>query len=118
MPWRLAAFGYAADDDLVALRHALREHARTFDFASVVLHRTARTPACCFAQRMQAPCSAEVIAAIDTALGLDADDVLRYDDGKRGLGRRFRIVGGELIAVRLSGDVDGRSLAARLARGR
>ena len=104
LPWRLAAF--ARGDDLVVLRHALREHARTFDFASVVLQDGAHAGVVLRAAHASAV-SAEVIAAIDTALGLDADDVLRYDDGKRGLGRRFRIVGGELIAVRLSGDATG-----------
>jgi assimilatory nitrate reductase catalytic subunit len=44
--------------------------------------------------------------------------VLRYDDARRGAGRRFRIVEGQLVAVRLAGDATGeRWLREWLAAG-
>jgi assimilatory nitrate reductase catalytic subunit len=48
--------------------------------------------------------AAEVLDAIDAALGLDHAGVIRYDDGRRGVGRRIEVAGGQLRAVRLSGD--------------
>ena len=84
----------------------MREHARAFDFASVVLQDGAHAGVVLRAACASAV-SAEIVAAIDAILGLDAHDVLRYDDGTRDLGRRFRIAGGQLVAVRLSGDATG-----------
>ena len=44
------------------------------------------------------------MARIDSAFLLDGDDVARYDDAKRGIGRRIRVIGDRLAAVRLAGD--------------
>jgi len=104
LPWRLAAF--ARGEDLVAMRHALRDHARAFDFAIAVLQDGAHAGVVLRAANAVAV-PLDVIAAIDAILGLDAPDALRYDDGRRGVGRRFRLVDGQLVAVRLAGDATG-----------
>jgi assimilatory nitrate reductase catalytic subunit len=106
LPWRLVAF--ARGDDLVAMRCSLREHARAFDYASLVLQDGAHAGVVLRAAHGGAG-PARAIDAIDAILGLDAPDVLRYDDGTRGVGRRFRIVNGQLAAVRLAGDATGDS---------
>jgi assimilatory nitrate reductase catalytic subunit len=46
-----------------------------------------------------------VLAAIDMLFGLNAEDTLRYDDGRRGVGRRIRVSGQRIEAVRLAGDI-------------
>jgi assimilatory nitrate reductase catalytic subunit len=104
LPWRLAAF--ARGDELLSMRHALRERADAFDFASVVLQDGAHAGVVLRAAHASVVESGTV-AAIDAILGLDAHDVLRYDDVTRGVGRRLRIVDGQLAAVRLSGDATG-----------
>jgi assimilatory nitrate reductase catalytic subunit len=48
--------------------------------------------------------SAEWIERLDAILGLGSDDVLRYDDARRGHSRRIRIGDDRLLGVRLSGD--------------
>ena len=102
--WRFAAF--ARSDDFVSLRRELRAHARAFSFASVVLQDGAHAGVVMRAANASAV-PQEVVAAIDAILGLDAHDVIRYDDATRGVGRRFRIAGGQLASVRLSGDATG-----------
>ena len=104
LPWRLTAF--ASGDDLVPMRDALRGIASAFDFASVVL-LDGTHPGIALRAANAGAAAPETIAAIDAVLGLAEADVLRYDDGKRGLGRRFRIADGRLVAVRLSGDATG-----------
>ncbi len=105
LPWRLAAFGYATDDDgFVALRHALRAHAAELDFASVVLIGRERTGVF-LRGAAKAPMDAAWLADLDRLFGLDRADTLRYDDGRRGIGRRIGIAAARLRAVRLSGDV-------------
>jgi assimilatory nitrate reductase catalytic subunit len=47
--------------------------------------------------------SAQWTATLDALLGLDAEDVLRYDDKRLEHSRRIRIAGDRLLAVRLTG---------------
>ena len=105
LAWRLALFGYpAVDTDLIALRDAVRTHAATLDYASVVL--IGRERAGVFLRAAAAaPMSAADLAGLDRLFALDGADVVRYDDRKRGIGRRIRVATGRLQAVRLSGDV-------------
>jgi len=107
LPWRLCAFGYSGRDaDLVALRDRIRELACGFDYASVVLIGSERAGILLRAASAE-PCAQDTVAAIDRAFGLDAIDVLRYDDPKRAIGRRVLLSAGRLCAVRLSGDLAG-----------
>src|SRR5438309_1824507 len=50
---------------------------------------------------------AAAIGAIDRLFALDGTDAARYDDAKRAVGRRIRVIDGRLGAVRLSGDLSG-----------
>jgi assimilatory nitrate reductase catalytic subunit len=105
LPWKLAAFGFPRDDsELCALREAVRLSAGAFEYASVVLTGSARAGVLLRAAS-EAPVAADVLASIDRHFGLSGHDVARYDDPKRGIGRRVRVEGGRLVAVRLSGDV-------------
>jgi assimilatory nitrate reductase catalytic subunit len=103
LPWRLVAFGRPAAGSASAAADRLAALGRGLDFAAVtligrdregVLMRGAAT----------APPAAETLDAIDAALGLGHAGVIRYDDGRRGVGRRIEVAAGQLRAVRLSGD--------------
>ena len=52
------------------------------------------------------PVEPRVLKAIDELFLLDDEATLRYDDGRRGVGRRVRVSDGGMIeAVRLAGDL-------------
>jgi len=105
LPWRLAAFGYAPDPEaFVALRAALRAHAAELDFASVVLIGRSRTGVL-LRGAAKVAMDAAWLTDLDRLYGLDGADVIRYDDARRGIGRRIGVDAGHLRAVRLSGDV-------------
>ncbi len=105
LPWKLAAFGFPMNaDDALALRDAVRAWAATMDYASVVLIGGERAGILLRAAAV-APAAAATLDALDRLFGLDREDVVRYDDPKRAIGRRLRIEAERLRAVRLSGDV-------------
>ncbi len=105
LPWKFAAFGFPDDEaGLIALRDGVRALARHFDYASLVLVGGERGGV--FLRAAAAvPVAPEVIAAIDRLFELDAADVVRYDDPRRAIARRMRIVDARLMAVRLAGDI-------------
>jgi assimilatory nitrate reductase catalytic subunit len=104
LEWPLIAFGYAADGDPLALLERVRERLPSLPYASctligrdpggVLLHAAAETAL--------AP---EWLIGIDALFGLDREPVLAYDDVRRGVSRRVRVIDGQLSAVRLAGDV-------------
>jgi assimilatory nitrate reductase catalytic subunit len=105
LSWRMIAFGFPTSaDDLATLRDRIRAWAAQFEYASVVLVGGDRAGVQVRAAAAT-PAQASSLSEIDGLLGLDASDVVRYDDGKRGIGRRMRVAGGRLLAVRLSGDI-------------
>jgi assimilatory nitrate reductase catalytic subunit len=105
LPWKLAAFGYPqASDRLNVLRDDVRALAGELDYASVVLIGGERAGVLLRAAAA-APMDAAFLADLDQLFGLDAADVVRYDDPKRAIGRRVRVDAGRLAAVRLSGDI-------------
>ena len=75
-----------------------------FDYASVVLIGGERAGVFLRAACAQ-PIDAALLADFDRVFGLAGADAVRYDDPKRAIGRRVRVVAGRLAAVRLSGDV-------------
>ena len=107
MPWKLVAFGFPANaSSVVAMRDEARDIASAFDYASVVLIGRER------AGLLLRVASASVSGfacfdAIDRLFGLYGDNVACYDDARRAIGRRMRVVAGQLAAVRLSGDLNG-----------
>jgi assimilatory nitrate reductase catalytic subunit len=107
LPWKLVAFGCAGDPaTTVMLSDALRRCAAVFEYASVVPIGGERA---CFLLRAASasPADQALLADIDGLFGLEGARVLRYDDPKRSIGRRVRIDGGRMTAVRLSGDING-----------
>jgi assimilatory nitrate reductase catalytic subunit len=107
MPWKLVAFGFGGDAlALASMRDQARIVASAVDYASVVLIGGERASllvrvAC------KSPPETAIIAAIDRLFTLDGADAARYDDAKRAVGRRIRIIDGHLAAVRMSGDLSG-----------
>jgi assimilatory nitrate reductase catalytic subunit len=101
LPWRITSFGRAGD--ALVLRDGLRTFLHEFPFASVTLIGRER-PGVLFRAAAPEPVDAALVARIDAAFGLDADDVARYDDATRGVGRRILVAGDKLAAVRLAGD--------------
>ena len=103
LPWRIAAFGYPFAGDAMALRAALRALMAAAPFASVVLIGRERAGVL-FRAAFTAPPDAAWRAAVDDAFGLGGENVARYEDARRGVGRAIRIVAGRIEAVRLAGD--------------
>ena len=107
LPWRLVAFGIPQDPTVaMAWRDAVRERAGEFDYASVVLIGGER-PGVLLRAAAASAVDSTLLADVDALFGLLGADIARYDDRKRGIGRRVRVVAGKLAAVRLSGDVSG-----------
>ena len=105
LPWELVAFGFPdSHAGLNALRDDVRRRAGALDYASVVLIGGERAGVLLRAACVHPPDGA-LIAEFDRVFGLAGADVARYDDPKRAIGRRVRVVAGRLVAVRLSGDV-------------
>jgi assimilatory nitrate reductase catalytic subunit len=109
LPWRVVAFGIPEDcERLLALRDQVRAASGDFDYASVVLVGGGAGTAGVLVRAAAAqPFAADAFTALDRALGLDAVDVSRYDDRRRGVSRRVRSVGDRIAAARLAGDVQG-----------
>ena len=97
------AFGFADDAAALEVRAALRPLLEMFPFASVTLIGRERAGVL-FRAAAATPADPALMTRIDNAFRLDGDAVARYDDARRGVGRRVRVVDGRLAAVRLSGD--------------
>ncbi|MFO1415663.1 MAG: molybdopterin-dependent oxidoreductase [Burkholderiales bacterium] len=118
LPWALVAFGVpGVPDDILRVREEVRAWAADCDFASVVL-LAGPTPGVLVRVAHAAALDAGKLAQLDACFALDGADVVRYDDGRRAIGRRVRVVDGRIVAVRLSGDVAAESwLRTWLAEG-
>lgn len=101
LPWRFVAFGWVDQAQGLALRQRLHYRMGGFAFASVTLFGRERTGVVFRAADAEAIDTAAILAEF----GLDAPDVLRYDDCRRAVARRVRVEDGKLAAVALAGDV-------------
>jgi assimilatory nitrate reductase catalytic subunit len=113
LPWRLVAFGLPASGSASRLADRLAALGAAFDCAVSVLIGRECEGALLRAAAATAP-APTTIAAIDDALGLDHAGALRYDDARRGIGRRLDVRDGRLVAVRVCGDPDAVVAAAWL----
>jgi assimilatory nitrate reductase catalytic subunit len=104
LPWRLVAFAYAVDGDALALAGTVRRWLPGFTFATCVLVGREREGVL-FRAASPGPVDTRVIDAIDALFGLADERTLRYDDTRRGVGRRVRVTDGSIAAVRLAGDL-------------
>ena len=100
LPWRLVAFAHIGAVEAIDRLQSLQGEVA---FASAVLIGRDSEGVLLRAANATAP-TVEWLAALDTLLDLDADDVLRYEDTRRGHSRRIRIDGDRLRGVRLTGD--------------
>ena len=102
LPWRLVAFAECHASQVSMTLDAVQGLQDEVTFASTVLIGRDRPGVLFRAAHAEAP-PAEWIAALDLLLGLDAQDVLRYEDARLNHSRRIRIVDDRLAAVRLTG---------------
>jgi assimilatory nitrate reductase catalytic subunit len=100
-PWHLVAFAEVPAAALDAI--ALLQDGVAF-YSAVPIGRE-RTGILVRAAAAGAP-HAAWLDAFDRALGLEGEDLLRYDDPRRGTARRLRVRDDRLAAARLSGPRD------------
>ncbi|MEX3772292.1 molybdopterin-dependent oxidoreductase [Pseudomonas sp. MYb118] len=81
----------------------LRPLCEAFSYASLSLTGRERPALLIRAANATAP-DAQVLRDIDRCLGLDEGPVLAYDDPRRAIGKRVRIDGGRITAIRLAGE--------------
>ena len=103
LAWRLVAFAEAPPERATDMLDALQVLQPDVAFASAVMIGRDRPGVLLRAGSESAP-MAEWLAALDTILGVDADDTLSYEDARLGQSRRLRIAEDRLVAVRLSGS--------------
>ncbi len=113
LPWRLLALAWLPDSEALAVREALKPFMSAFAFTSCVPfgrepHDKGQVGVLFRAAGIEAA-SAEVIARIETLMGVDGADVLRYQDKHRGQRRAMRMErspdGLRLAAFVLAGDI-------------
>jgi len=105
LPWRLIAFGTPRDGNALAQLARVQAWLPEFEFASCAL--TPDAGGVLLRAAAAAAPAADRLAAIHALFELDGDDVLRYEDRRRGHTRRVRIAGGRVAAVCLTGDGTG-----------
>jgi assimilatory nitrate reductase catalytic subunit len=103
LAWRAVAFAEVALEMLSATLAALQALQSDVVFTSMVPMGRDRPGLLVRAANNGAPAD-EWLRRLDAMLGLEAEDVLRYDDPRRGHSRRIRIAGERLVAVRLAGE--------------
>ena len=89
-------------DAAAALIDAVAPLLHEFPYASCVPFGRERAGVLLRLADLTAPLGA-LIGRIDALFGLESFEVMRYDDHRRGVGRRIAIVDGRLAGVRLSG---------------
>jgi assimilatory nitrate reductase catalytic subunit len=107
LPWSLLAVAWLPDDRALVVREELRHMMALFPFASCVPFGRERTGVLLRAASHEAAPD-ELVARIETLLGLGGADTLRYADKKKGQRRAARLarVGdqAELAGFVLAGD--------------
>ncbi|MDB5850303.1 MAG: nitrate reductase, partial [Rhodoferax sp.] len=108
LPWSLLGVAWLPEEEALAARESLRALMAQFPFASVVPFGRERVGLLFRAAAYEAVPD-DVVARIETLLGLDGVDVLRYADRKKGQRRaaRLRREGdhAELAGFLLAGDI-------------
>ncbi len=112
LPWALLGVAWLPEDVALAAREKLRDLMALFPFASCVPFGRERTGLLFRAASYEAAPD-EVVARIETLLGLDGSDVLRYADRKKGQRRAARLIrdgqNAQLAGFLLAGDVSAES---------
>lgn len=100
LPWTFFAL---IEGDVQRHFETLRPLCEAFSYASLSLTGRERPALLIRAANATAP-DAQVLRDIDRCLGLDEGPVLAYDDPRRAIGKRVRIDGGRITAIRLAGE--------------
>jgi assimilatory nitrate reductase catalytic subunit len=91
LPWSLLAVAWLSDEEALHARGELRRLISAFPFASCVPFGRERSGVLVRAAGHEAP-PPEMLARIESVLGLAGSDVLRYADRKRGHHRAMHLV--------------------------
>ena len=117
LPWRLLAMAWLDDDTALGVREQLKARMAMFDFATCVPFGRERSGVLFRAAAYEAPDDA-LLPRIESLLGLDTRDVLRYADKRRGQRRAMRLMKSSgdtrLDAFLLAGDTQAESWIAPL----
>jgi len=103
LPWRFVVFGWMDAEQVLTLQAALRPYMRRFAFASCTLFGRDKVGVL-FRAADDYAADAALTAEIEALFGIAGDQVLRYDDKRRGNARHILIADGMLQAVALAGD--------------
>ena len=117
LPWRLVAVAWLPEQEALAVREAMKPLMTALPFTSCVPFGregdTAEGPArvgVLFRAAAATPADDALLARIQTLLGLDGSDVMRYTDRQRGQHRAMRVArtatGLQLQAFMLAGDAE------------
>jgi len=90
LPWTLLAVAWSTADDALRAREELKRLMNAFPYACCVPFGHKRPGVLFRAAAYEAP-PTELLARIESALGLQADDVLRYDDKRRARHRAVKL---------------------------
>ncbi|MFD0666525.1 nitrate reductase [Ramlibacter sp. MAHUQ-53] len=90
MPWSLLAVAWLPEDDALAVREQCRQMMTRFPFATCVPFGRERTGLLLRAAAYEAP-PAEVLARLESLLGLSGADAIRYADPRKGQRRAMRL---------------------------
>jgi assimilatory nitrate reductase catalytic subunit len=105
LPWQFFAL---VEGDVQRRFEALRPLFEYFAYASLTPTGREQRPALLIRAAAEAAPDADLLAEIDCLLGVDQGPVLAYDDAKRRVGKRVRMEGERIVAVRLAGETAAR----------
>ncbi len=91
LPWTLLGVAWLPDDEALRAREALKQLMPLFPFASCVPFGRERSGILVRAAAHEVPPD-EVLARVESLLGLTGPDALRYSDRKKGQRRAMRLV--------------------------
>lgn len=104
LPWQFFAL---VEGDVQRRFNALRPLFEHVDYANLVPTGRERPALLIKAAAAKAP-DAALLAQIDVLLGVDEGPVLSYDDPRRAVGKRVRLDGERIVAIRLAGETAAR----------
>jgi assimilatory nitrate reductase catalytic subunit len=117
LPHRFVAFAWVDKDQAQRLQNVLRPFMREFAYAACTPFGSDKVGVL-FRAANDEPAAPELIAEIEALFGIEGDQVLRYDDKRKGNARRIMVKDGTLSAVALVGDTSAESwLRAYLVDG-
>lgn len=104
LPWRFVAFAWAEPEQVFQLQQALRPFMRQFAYATCIPFGREKT-GIIFRAADDVAATPELIQQIEQLFGIAGEQVLRYDDARRGNARHITVKDGALAAVSLAGDI-------------